>query len=94
MRRTEQEFKEEVLKRTRAYRQKQVKMRRSLLAASLCICLCVVVVSVLNPFRAATMDSVKMEAVVFMEAPAAPMPEEAMEEDVVLDCAEDVISKV
>ena len=91
MRRTEQEFKEEVLKRTRAYRQKQAKTRKNILTASLCVCLCAVVLSAFHPF-VARVDNAKMESVAM--APAAPMPEEAVGEDMVHDCAEDVISKV
>ena len=102
MRRTEQEFKEEVLKRTRAYRQKQAKTRKSLLTASLCVCLCVVVLKGISPFGANSdsapiMDDVKFESALSMEAPAeraepmAPVPEE-MADAIGGNGAEDVMN--
>ncbi len=88
MRRTEQEFKEEVLKRTKAYRQKQAKTRKSLLAAGLCICLCVVVLKGLSPLGATSdsalmMEDVKLESAISMEAAPAERaePMEAVPEE-------------
>lgn len=61
MRRTEQEFKEEVLKRSRAYRQKRAKQHKKLLSIGMCVCLCFAVLKVFDPFGAKS------------EAPAADM---------------------
>ena len=72
MRRTEQEFKEEILRRTKAYRQEQARKRKKLLGAGICVCLCCVVLAVLDPFGAASeapavMDNLKMESAVSMQ---------------------------
>ena len=72
MRRTEQEFKEEILRRTRAYRQEQARKRKKLLGAGICVCLCCVVLAVFDPFGAASeapavMDNLKMESAVSMQ---------------------------
>lgn len=72
MRRTEQEFKEELLKRTGAYRREQARKRRRLLGIGLCACIFSVVLTVLDPFGAASeapaaMDDMKMEAEVSMQ---------------------------
>lgn len=72
MRRTEQEFKEEILRRTKAYRQEQARKRKKLLGAGICVCLCCVVLAVFDPFGAASeapavMDNLKMESAVSMQ---------------------------
>lgn len=72
MRRTEQEFKEEILRRTKAYRQEQARKRKKLLGAGICVCLCCVVLAVLDPFGAASeapavMDNLKIESAVSMQ---------------------------
>ena len=72
MRRTEQEFKEEILRRTKAYRQEQARKWKKLLGAGICVCLCCVVLAVLDPFGAASeapavMDNLKMESAVSMQ---------------------------
>lgn len=72
MRRTEQEFKEEILRRTRAYRQEQARKRKKLLGAGICVCLCCVVLAVFDPFGAASeapaaMNDMKMESAVSMQ---------------------------
>lgn len=72
MRRTEQEFKEEILRRTKAYRQEQARKRKKLLGAGICVCLCCVVLAVFDPFGAdseapAVMDNLKMESAVSMQ---------------------------
>lgn len=72
MRRTEQEFKEEILRRTKAYRQEQARKRKKLLGAGICVCLCCVVLAVLDPFGAASeapaaMNDMKMESAVSMQ---------------------------
>ncbi len=71
MRRTNQEFKEEVLRRSGQYRRAQAKRRKTILGAALCVCLCVTAV-LFVPGRGASNDSaadmVQME---IMESPAA-----------------------
>lgn len=72
MRRTEQEFKDEILRRTKAYRQEQDRKRKKLLGAGICVCLCCVVLAVFDPFGAASeapvaMNDMKMESAVSMQ---------------------------
>lgn len=52
MRRTEQEFKEELLKRTNAYRRERARKRKSMLGVGMCAYLCYVVLTVFDPFGA------------------------------------------
>lgn len=54
MRRTEQEFKEELLKRTKAYRQEQARKRKRMLGVGMCACLCFVALTVFDPFGASS----------------------------------------
>ena len=82
MRRTEQEFKEEVLRRSSAYRQKRAKTRKNLLTASLCVCLCIVVLKVFDPLGAkseapAMVDDARIESAVSMQTADAEPAEKA-----------------
>ena len=72
MRRTEQEFKEELLKRTKVYRQERARKHKRMLGAGMCACLCLVVLKVIDPFgasseAAAPMDDMKIEYAVSMQ---------------------------
>lgn len=62
MRRTEQEFKAEILRRSRVYRQAQARKRKTLLGAGLCACLCVTLLMVLTPMGAANMKDAAPES--------------------------------
>ena len=73
MRRTEQEFKEELLRRTKVYRQEQARKRKRLLGVGICACLCCAVLTFFGPFGAsseapAARDDLKLEAAVSMQA--------------------------
>ena len=72
MRRTEQEFKEELLRRTKAYRQEQERKRKRMLGVGICACLCCVLLTVFDPFGAsseapAARGDLKQEAAVSMQ---------------------------
>ena len=54
MRRTEQEFKEELLKRTKAYRQERARKRKRMLGVGMCACMCSVALTVFDPFGASS----------------------------------------
>jgi len=61
LRRTEQEFKEEVWSRSRQYRKEQAKRRKTMLSIGLCTCIFCITLTVFDPFGAKS------------EAPAADM---------------------
>ena len=70
MRRTEAEFKAEVLRRSEAYRRARAKKRRNLIGIGVCACLCVAILSVFDLLGAASeapvvlMDSGKSESAI------------------------------
>lgn len=57
MRRTEQEFKAEVLKRSQAYRRARARKRKNLAGFGLCACLCFAVLAVFAPMGGASTDT-------------------------------------
>ena len=57
MRRTEQEFKAELLKRTQAYRQQRAKKRKTLIGIGMCACICYAALIVVAPMGGASNDT-------------------------------------
>lgn len=84
MRRTEQEFKAEVLRRSENFRRERTKKRKIILSAGVCACLCAVVLAVATPGLKFSSDDTAPESEIILmdalksEAAAAPMiePEE------------------
>ena len=80
MRRTEQEFKDEVLRRSRAYQQAQARKRKTLLGTGLCVCLCFVALAVFAPMGGASADSAAgNKAAIRTEMSMAQSPEFALD---------------
>lgn len=57
MRRTEQEFKAEVLRRSEHYRRERARKRRNLLGTGLCVCLCFALLAVFAPMGGTSSDN-------------------------------------